>query len=67
MKQTLPFFKGGLPSIFGVQIATYVICSLAGKRIPHPLPAKNRWKTYDRLLRDLIAREAKMTQDKQPK
>ncbi|KAF8303101.1 hypothetical protein DL93DRAFT_2127421 [Clavulina sp. PMI_390] len=58
---------GGLPSIFGVQAATYVVCELAGKPIPHPLPAKNRFKTYDKLLRDLYVRESKLNEDKLPK
>lgn len=65
--QINPISAGGLPSIFGLQIATYVVCSLAGKPIPHPLPAKNRWKTYDKLLRDLYVRESRMNEDKLPK
>ncbi|KAF8524849.1 hypothetical protein BU17DRAFT_74648 [Hysterangium stoloniferum] len=52
---------GPLPSIFGLHIATYILCDLAGKPILNPLPVKNRYKTYDRLLRDLTANEAKLT------
>ena len=51
---------GPLPSIFGLHIATYVLCELAHKPITNPLPIKNRHKTYERLLRDLTAREAKL-------
>ncbi|KAJ6545462.1 hypothetical protein B0H19DRAFT_1266895 [Mycena capillaripes] len=50
---------GPLPSIFGLHIATYVLCELAGKPIANPLPIKNRRKLYERLLRDLQQREAK--------
>ncbi|KAJ7649134.1 ubiquitin-protein ligase molybdopterin-converting factor [Mycena polygramma] len=54
---------GPLPSIFGLHIATYVLCELAGKPIANPLPIKNRRKVYDRLLRDLQQREAKRAGD----
>ncbi|KAJ7291932.1 hypothetical protein C8J57DRAFT_1492409 [Mycena rebaudengoi] len=50
---------GPLPSIFGLHIATYVLCELAGKPIARPLPIKNRRKVYERLLRDLLTRESK--------
>ncbi|KAJ8517167.1 hypothetical protein ONZ45_g5617 [Pleurotus djamor] len=52
---------GPLPSIFGLNIATYILCELAGKPILNPLAIKNRRKLYDRLLRDLLHRESKMT------
>ncbi|KAG5643528.1 hypothetical protein DXG03_000720 [Asterophora parasitica] len=52
---------GPLPSIFGLHIATYVLCELAGKPISSPLPIKNRKKLYERLLRDLLHRESKST------
>jgi tRNA threonylcarbamoyladenosine dehydratase len=48
-----------LPSIFGLHIATYVLCELAGKPILQPLSVKNRRKLYEKLLRDLSARESK--------
>ncbi|KAJ7690247.1 ubiquitin-protein ligase molybdopterin-converting factor [Mycena rosella] len=50
---------GPLPAIFGLHIASYVLCELAGKPIANPLPIKNRRKLYERLLRDLQQREAK--------
>ncbi|KAF9497490.1 hypothetical protein BDN71DRAFT_1387472 [Pleurotus eryngii] len=52
---------GPLPSIFGLNIATYILCGLAGKPILNPLPIKNRKKLYERLLRDLLHRESKLT------
>ncbi|KAG8906775.1 hypothetical protein FRB99_006152 [Tulasnella sp. 403] len=50
---------GPLPAIFGLHIATYVICNLAGKPILNPLANRNRKKLYEKLVRDLTAREAK--------
>ncbi|KAF8654804.1 hypothetical protein AX16_003373 [Volvariella volvacea WC 439] len=52
---------GPIPSIFGLHIATYIICKLAEKPILNPLPIKGRKKLYERLLRDLIHRESKLT------
>ncbi|KAH0578568.1 hypothetical protein H2248_003715 [Termitomyces sp. 'cryptogamus'] len=52
---------GPLPSIFGLYVATYILCELAGKPILNPLPIKNRKKLYERLLRDLLHREMKLT------
>ncbi|KAI5892643.1 uncharacterized protein SCHCODRAFT_02626710 [Schizophyllum commune H4-8] len=52
---------GPLPSIFGLHAATYILCDVAGQPIPNPLPIKNRRKLYDRLLRDLLNRERKVT------
>ncbi|KAL0945977.1 hypothetical protein HGRIS_012255 [Hohenbuehelia grisea] len=52
---------GPLPSIFGLNVATYILCELAGKPILNPLPIKNRRKLYERLLRDLQQRESKFT------
>ncbi|KAG6852969.1 hypothetical protein C0991_007780 [Blastosporella zonata] len=52
---------GPLPSIFGLHVATYILCELAGKPILNPLPIKNRKKLYERLLRDLLHRESKLT------
>ncbi|TFK31542.1 ubiquitin-protein ligase molybdopterin-converting factor [Crucibulum laeve] len=51
---------GPLPSIFGLNIATYIICELAGKPILNPLPIKHRKKLYERLYRDLLHREIKL-------
>ena len=46
--------------MFGLHIATYVLCELAGKPILNPLPIKNRKKLYERLYRDLLVRESKL-------
>lgn len=51
---------GPLPAIFGLNIATYILCELAGKPITNPLPIKNRKKLYERMYRDLLLREAKI-------
>ncbi|KIJ16407.1 hypothetical protein PAXINDRAFT_168540 [Paxillus involutus ATCC 200175] len=51
---------GPLPCLFGLYIATYVICAMAEKPILNPLPIKNRRKLYERLLRDLLHRESKL-------
>lgn len=55
------YLTGPLPSIFGLNIATYILCELAEKPIPNPLPIKARRKLYEKLLRDLQVREAKST------
>ncbi|EGO01130.1 hypothetical protein SERLA73DRAFT_167269 [Serpula lacrymans var. lacrymans S7.3] len=52
---------GPLPSIFGLHISTYILCEMAKKPILNPLPIKNRRKLYERLLRDLLHRESKLT------
>ena len=52
---------GPLPSIFGLHIATYIICELAGKPISNPLAIKGRKKLYQRLSKDLLQREQKVT------
>ncbi|CAK5268980.1 unnamed protein product [Mycena citricolor] len=49
---------GPLPSLFGLHIASYVLCEMAGKPILNPLPIRNRRKIYERLLKDLQTREA---------
>ena len=51
---------GPLPSIFGLNIATYILCELGGKPIIDPLPVKNRKKLYKRLYQDLLRRESKI-------
>ncbi|CAA7266262.1 unnamed protein product [Cyclocybe aegerita] len=51
---------GPLPSIFGLNIATYILCELADRPISNPLPIKNRRKLYERLYRDLLHREIKI-------
>ncbi|TFK52933.1 ubiquitin-protein ligase molybdopterin-converting factor [Heliocybe sulcata] len=54
---------GPLPSIFGLHIATYIICDLAGKPIANPLPIKNRRKLYERLWRELLTRESRLANE----
>ncbi len=51
---------GPLPAIFGLNIATYVICDLARKPIVNPLPIKNRKKLYEKLYRALLDCESKI-------
>ncbi|KAH9928008.1 ubiquitin-protein ligase molybdopterin-converting factor [Epithele typhae] len=50
---------GPLPAIFGLNIATYIVCELAGKPISNPLPVKGRKKPSGKLCRDLQKREEK--------
>ncbi|EPT01968.1 hypothetical protein FOMPIDRAFT_1023012 [Fomitopsis schrenkii] len=52
---------GPLPSIFGLNAATWILCDLAGKPITNPLPIKSRRKLNERLYRDLLHREQKIT------
>ena len=52
---------GPLPSIFGLNAATWILCDLAGKPIANPLPIKGRKKLNERLYRDLLHREQKIT------
>ncbi|KIY71358.1 ubiquitin-protein ligase molybdopterin-converting factor [Cylindrobasidium torrendii FP15055 ss-10] len=51
---------GPLPAIFGLNVATYIVCELAGKPILNPLPIKNRRKVYEKLWRDLLTRESRI-------
>ncbi|KZT08135.1 uncharacterized protein LAESUDRAFT_736059 [Laetiporus sulphureus 93-53] len=51
---------GPLPSIFGLSIASYILCELAGKPIANPLPVKGRKKFNERLYRDLLRHEQKL-------
>ena len=53
-------YTGPLPAIFGLHIATYILCELAEKPISNPLPIKNRRKLYERMLRDLLVREQRL-------
>ena len=52
---------GPLPAIFGLNVASWVLCELAGKPIQNPLPVKGRRKLWERLYRDLLHREEKAT------
>ncbi|KAH9929973.1 ubiquitin-protein ligase molybdopterin-converting factor [Amylocystis lapponica] len=51
---------GPLPAIFGLHIATYIVCDLAGRPIANPLPVRGRRKLHERLYRDLLQREEKL-------
>lgn len=51
---------GPLPSIFGLHVATYVLCELAQKPISNPLTVKYRKKLYERMYKDLLHLEEKV-------
>ncbi|KAF7296265.1 ThiF domain-containing protein [Mycena chlorophos] len=50
---------GPLPAIFGLNAATYVLCELAGRGIENPMAVKMRRRVYERMLKDLQAREGR--------
>ncbi|KAG8739305.1 hypothetical protein FRC10_005789 [Ceratobasidium sp. 414] len=50
---------GPLPALFGLHIATYIICDIAGKPLSNPLAVRNRGKLYEKLSRDLLNRETR--------
>ncbi len=49
-----------LPGLFGLHIATYVLCELAGRPIERPLPVRHRKKLYERMWKDLLHRESRI-------
>jgi tRNA A37 threonylcarbamoyladenosine dehydratase len=51
---------GPLPALFGLHIATYVLCELAGRPLERPLPMGHRKKLYERLWKDLLHRESRI-------
>ena len=51
---------GPLPGLFGLHIATYVLCELAGRPIERPLPVRHRKKLYERMWKDLLHRESRI-------
>ena len=51
---------GPMPCIFGLNIATYILCEIAGKPIPNPLPIKGRRKLYEKLWSALQVRESRI-------
>ena len=51
---------GPLPAIFGLHIATYVLCELAGRTLERPLPVRHRKKLYERMWKDLLHRESRI-------
>ena len=51
---------GPLPALFGLHIATYVLCELAGRPLERPLPVRHRKKLYERMWKDLLVRESRI-------
>jgi tRNA A37 threonylcarbamoyladenosine dehydratase len=51
---------GPLPAIFGLHIATYVLCELAGHPLERPVPVRHRKKLYERMWKDLLHRESRI-------
>ena len=51
---------GPLPAIFGLHIATYVLCELAGRPLERPVPVRHRKKLYERMWKDLLHRESRI-------
>jgi tRNA A37 threonylcarbamoyladenosine dehydratase len=52
---------GPLPALFGLHIATYVLCELAGRPLERPKPVRHRKKLYERMWKDLLHRESRIT------
>jgi tRNA threonylcarbamoyladenosine dehydratase len=50
---------GMIPAIFGMHIATYLVCELGGRKVEEPLPVKGRRKLWEKLAKELTARESK--------
>ncbi|KAI8871344.1 hypothetical protein GQ42DRAFT_110727, partial [Ramicandelaber brevisporus] len=53
---------GTLPAIFGMTLASYVVCVLAGHPVD-PLPVKKRDSVYKRVTQELYLREASLCSD----
>ncbi|TFY69591.1 hypothetical protein EVG20_g3087 [Dentipellis fragilis] len=51
---------GPLPALFGLHIATYIICYISGKPLERPLPVRHRKKVYDKLSKELLRREERI-------
>ena len=51
---------GPLPALFGLHIATYVLCELAGCPLKRPLPVRHRKKLYERMWKDILHRESRI-------
>ena len=51
---------GPLPGLFGLYIASYVLCEIAGRPIERPLPVRHRKKLYERMWKDLLHRESRI-------
>ncbi|KAA1471887.1 hypothetical protein DENSPDRAFT_837994 [Dentipellis sp. KUC8613] len=52
---------GPLPALFGLHIATYIICDISGKPLERPLPVRHRKKVYDKLSKELLKREERIS------
>lgn len=50
---------GMIPAIFGLHVATYITCDLGGRKIGEPLAVKGRRKLWEKLAKDLTARETR--------
>jgi tRNA threonylcarbamoyladenosine dehydratase len=51
---------GPLPGLFGLHIASYVLCEIAGRPLERPLPVRHRKKLYERMWKDLLHRESRI-------
>ena len=51
---------GPLPGLFGLHIASYVLCELAGRPLERPLPVRHRKKLYERMWKDQLHRESRI-------
>ena len=51
---------GPLPGLFGLHIASYVLCEIAGRPLERPLPVRYRKKLYERMWKDLLHRESRI-------
>jgi len=51
---------GPLPGLFGLHIATYVLCELVGCPLERPLPVRHRKKLYERMWKDLLHRKSRI-------
>jgi len=50
---------GMIPAIFGMHVVTYLVCELGGRKVEEPLPVKGRKKFWEKLAKELTARESK--------
>jgi hypothetical protein len=50
---------GMIPAIFGLHVSTYVVCELGGRKVEQPLAVKGRPKLWEKLGKDLTAREGR--------
>jgi hypothetical protein len=50
---------GMIPAIFGLHVSTYIVCELGGRKVEQPLAVKGRPKLWEKLAKDLTAREGR--------